>query len=45
MNVTKPPFDDIRVRKAMQMAQDLETVNNVYHKGWAKSLETSGDHR
>ena len=29
------PFDDIRVRRAMQMALDLETINTVYYKGWA----------
>ena len=33
-NVQKPPFDDISVRHAMQMALDLETIDNTYWKGW-----------
>ena len=34
-NITEPPFDDIRVRRAMQMAIDLETVADTYFKGYA----------
>ena len=31
------PFLDIRVRKAMQMAIDLETINRTYFKGFAST--------
>ncbi len=34
VNTSKAPFNDIRVRKAMQMALDLETIKNTYYKGY-----------
>ena len=35
MNVQAEPFDDIRVRKALQMALNLEEINNAFFKGYA----------
>lgn len=35
MNVTKPPFNDHRVRQAMQLALDNETIARTYYKGFA----------
>ena len=35
LDTTKPPFDDFRVRHAMQMALDLKTINDTYYKGTA----------
>ena len=32
--VSRPPWNDIRVRQAMQMALDLETIVNTYFKGY-----------
>ena len=34
-NMYKPPFNDINVRRAMQMALDNETVATTYWKGFA----------
>ena len=36
LNIRNAPFDDIRVRHAMQMALDLETINETYYSGFAK---------
>ena len=38
INTTRQPFDDIRVRKAMQMALDLETISATYFKGFADTI-------
>ncbi len=38
MNVTKPPFNDIRVRQAMQKALNLEEIAKGYYKGQALSV-------
>ncbi len=37
VNVQVPPFGDIRVRKAMQMALDLETIYATYYKGYGST--------
>ena len=34
-NVNNPPFNDIRVRRAMQMALDLETISETFFSGLA----------
>ena len=33
-SLNKEPFDDLRLRQAMQMALDHETINNTYFKGY-----------
>ena len=38
LNTLQPPFNDIRVRKAMQMAIDLETMNLTFFRGVADTI-------
>ena len=35
INMSRPPFDDVRVRHALQMAIDVEGVGGTYFKGYA----------
>ncbi len=34
VGLQRPPWDDIRVRQAMQMALDLDTIVDTYYKGY-----------
>ena len=36
-NTQIEPWNDIRVRRAVQMAIDYEAINQSYHKGWANT--------
>ena len=39
-NTQKSPWNDVRVRRAIQMAIDLETINQTYQQGWADTTPT-----
>ena len=42
VNKDKPPLDDVRVRHALQMALDLETMNDTHYEGLAEWFPPRG---
>ena len=42
VNTQKAPTNDIRVRQAMQMALDHETINNIYFRGYGDPRPQTG---
>ena len=45
MNIQVEPFDDIRVRKAMQMALNLEEINQGFFGGFADTIPQGTESR
>ena len=41
LNIRNAPIDDIRVRHALQMALDLETISDTYYAGYARWKDPS----
>ncbi len=42
VNTQKAPTNDLRVRQAMQMALDHETINNIYFRGYGDPRPQTG---
>lgn len=42
LNTTKPPFDDVRVRKALSMAIDRESITEVAMQGYTHPADCTG---
>lgn len=40
LNTSHPPFDDVRVRRAVAYGFDINTLNKVLNRGLSKSLRT-----
>ena len=45
MNIQVEPFDDIRIRKAMQMALNLEEINQGFFGGFADTIPQGAESR
>ena len=45
LNVTRPPLDDLNIRKALAMAVDRDTLNQIANKGKSDIVEPGLRHR